>query len=49
MAPLYSQLRQAVGAGEGETVQMLVRLGYAGDVPPAPRRRLDDLLVTGAA
>lgn len=49
MTPLYTRLRQAVGAGDGETVQMLVRLGYAGQVPPAPRRRLEDLLIADNA
>jgi hypothetical protein len=27
----------------GERLQMLVRAGYAKDLPPAPRRGLDDL------
>ncbi len=30
----------------GQTVQMLVRLGYAGPIAPSPRRDLQDLLLT---
>jgi len=49
MAPLFARLRETVKAGPGETVQMLARVGYAGVVPPSPRRRLDDLLLNGTA
>jgi hypothetical protein len=49
MAPLFARLRETVKAADSETVQMLVRVGYAGVVPPSPRRRLDDLLMNGTA
>lgn len=49
MAPLFAQLRETVKVAPSETVQMLVRVGYAGAVLPSPRRRLDDLLVNGTA
>jgi hypothetical protein len=43
MAPLFARMNAAVGVKPGERLQMLVRAGYAKDVPPAPRRGLDDL------
>ena len=49
MERLYARLRQTVGAAPSETVQMLVRVGYADAVPPSPRRRLNDLLLNGTA
>ena len=49
MAPLFARAHATLGARPGETVQMLARLGYAGEVPPSPRRRLDDLIANGAA
>jgi hypothetical protein len=33
---------------QSETVQMLARIGYAENTPPAPRRKLDDLLIGSA-
>jgi hypothetical protein len=44
MADLYTEARALFEAAEGETLQMLVRIGYAGDVPPAPRRGLNAIL-----
>lgn len=46
MAALQSVFHQTVDARPGETVQMLVRLGYAVPPGPSPRRRLDDLILT---
>lgn len=43
MAPFFARMDAAVGVKPGERLQMLVRAGYAKDVPPAPRRGLDDL------
>jgi hypothetical protein len=43
MADLYAVAQQKLGGGR--CVQMLVRIGYAADVPPAPRRGLEALLV----
>lgn len=45
MAELYSQMRAFLNAGD-ETVQMLVRIGYAAQTPPAPRRGYAVLLRT---
>lgn len=49
MTPLFNRVREIVKAAPGETLQMLLRVGYAGAVPPSPRRRLDDLLLNGTA
>jgi hypothetical protein len=43
MAELMARMDEAVGVLPGERLQMLVRAGYARDVPPAPRKGLDDL------
>jgi hypothetical protein len=43
MAPFFARMDAAVGVKPGERLQMLVRAGYAKDLPPAPRRGLDDL------
>lgn len=45
MAPHYDEAHRLLGAKAGETVQMLVRLGYAKDVPPAPREALTSRLI----
>ena len=46
MAALQAEFHAALGVREGDTVQMLVRLGY-GIVPgPSPRRALNDLILT---
>lgn len=37
MAELYAEAKHALGADD-QTVQMLVRVGYADPVPPSPRR-----------
>lgn len=44
MADLHQEMRRTLGAAEGETVQMLVRVGYAAAVDPAPRRALDAIV-----
>ncbi|WP_291206812.1 hypothetical protein [Hyphomonas sp.] len=44
MAPLYREVHELIG--EGERLQMLVRVGYARPVVPAPRRGLDDLMMS---
>ena len=46
MTELQSQFHQIIGVRSGETVQMLVRLGYAVPPGPSPRRRLNDLILT---
>jgi hypothetical protein len=43
MAPLMARMDRLTGVGEGERLQMLVRAGYGKDLPPAPRKGLDDL------
>ncbi len=43
MAPLMARMVRLTGIADGERLQMLVRAGYAKDVPPAPRKGLDDL------
>jgi nitroreductase len=45
MASLYAEARRLCGVGEGETLQMLARLGYAENVPPTPRWPLEAKLV----
>ncbi|MGQ0531549.1 MAG: hypothetical protein ACT4OF_02520 [Caulobacteraceae bacterium] len=40
MADIYAEARLLLGAGE-QTVQMLVRVGYAEPVAPAARRDLE--------
>lgn len=44
MAELQARFLKTVGAGAGETVQMLARLGHASPAGPAPRRRLGDMI-----
>jgi hypothetical protein len=44
MADLYAEMRAFLAPPEGETVQMLVRIGYGEAVPPAPRRGVEPLL-----
>lgn len=46
MRSLQRGFLSLLNVGEGETVQMLMRLGYAAPHPPAPRRDLQDLLLT---
>ena len=41
----YDRAHALLGAAEGETVQMLVRLGYADAPPPAPREPLASKIV----
>jgi len=44
MADLYTEMRAFLAPPEGETVQMLVRIGYGESVPPTPRRGVEALL-----
>lgn len=44
MAPLYREVHELIG--KGGRLQMLVRVGYAGPVVPAPRRSLDALVMS---
>lgn len=44
MADLYAEAKTLLGAGESETVQMLVRVGYAAAAEPAARRDLGDII-----
>jgi hypothetical protein len=44
MADLYSEARAFLEAAEGETVQMLVRIGYAENVAPSARRGVGPIL-----
>ena len=46
MAELYARMHETLGATNGETVQMLSRLGYAKAPPPAPREPLMSKLVS---
>jgi len=43
MADLYAEAKQTLNAGD-QTVQMLVRIGYADPVEPAARRELADFI-----
>lgn len=43
MAALFARMDAMVGVKPGERLQMLVRAGYAKDLPPTPRKGLDDL------
>lgn len=46
--PPYAAIHALAGATRpGETVQMWARVGYAPEVGPAPRRRLQDFVVRG--
>lgn len=44
MADLYAEMRGFLAPPEGETVQMLVRVGYGEAVPPSPRRGVEPIL-----
>jgi hypothetical protein len=44
MEDLYAEMRAELGVGEGETLQMLARIGRAEACPPSPRRGLDAVL-----
>ena len=46
MAEPYAHVHEMLGAGEGETVQMLSRLGYAKAPPAAPRELLTSKLIS---
>jgi hypothetical protein len=41
MQPHFAAMRQSLGIGEDETLQMFVRLGYGPDIKGAPRWPLD--------
>lgn len=45
MRPVLGAVHHALGVAAPARIQMLVRLGYAGSVPPAPRRGLDPLIL----
>lgn len=45
MRESYARAHEILGAANGETVQMLSRLGYAGDPAPAPREALESKLM----
>ncbi|MGE0423077.1 MAG: twin-arginine translocation pathway signal protein [Reyranellaceae bacterium] len=45
MAGLFADMRRETGTGEGRTLQMFFRLGYADDVGPSPRRPLDAIVM----
>ncbi len=42
MAELYAEAERLAGAKQGETVQMLARVGYGETIRPAPRRGLSE-------
>lgn len=44
MADLYAEMRTFLAPPASETVQMLVRIGYGENVPPAPRRGVEPIL-----
>lgn len=44
MADLYAEMRTFLAPPEGDTVQMLVRIGYGQSVPPSPRRAMRDFM-----
>lgn len=46
MAEYYERAHELLSTSAGETVQMLVRLGYAPGIGPAPRQALESRLVT---
>jgi hypothetical protein len=45
MAALYADMRRETATGEGRTLQMFFRLGYAGAIGPSPRRPLDAIVM----
>jgi len=45
MAALYADMRRETATGEGRTLQMFFRLGYAGASGPSPRRPLDAIVM----
>ncbi|MBV9835309.1 MAG: twin-arginine translocation pathway signal protein [Alphaproteobacteria bacterium] len=45
MAALFADMRRETATGEGRTLQMFFRLGYAGDAGPSPRRPLDAIVM----
>ncbi|MBX3498520.1 MAG: nitroreductase family protein [Alphaproteobacteria bacterium] len=45
MAALYAAMRRETETGEGRTLQMFFRLGYAADAGPSPRRPLDAIVM----
>ncbi len=46
MAGTYADMRSALGIGENETLQMLVRLGYGPEIKASPRWPLDTRIRT---
>ena len=47
MAQNYRRAHDLLTLEQGETVQMLARLGYAPDVGPSPRHALESRIVAG--
>jgi len=45
MAALFADMRRQTATGEGRTLQMFFRLGYAGRTGPSPRRPLDAIVM----
>ena len=45
MTELQGVFHETIGTRPGETVQMLVRLGYGAPPGPSPRRALGDLIL----
>jgi hypothetical protein len=45
MAALFAAMRRATATGEGRTLQMFFRLGYAAQTGPSPRRPLDAIVM----
>lgn len=45
MAALFADMRRATATGEGRTLQMFFRLGYAGVSGPSPRRPFDAIVM----
>ena len=45
MVDYYNRAHDLLGASQGDTVQMLARLGYAPNIGPAPRQPLESRLV----
>lgn len=41
MADIYAEQQAMLGGSQNAPIQMLVRIGYAPKIPPAPRRSLD--------
>jgi hypothetical protein len=47
MAQLHAEAERLLNAPDEARVQMLARIGYGPQIPPAPRRGLQQHLLTG--